>query len=410
MKEKAVGLWNRIATKENKQIAKNVLLILLVSRLFYIFIGCVTNSAFGNNITFAKMFLGGDADWYIKIAEKGYSLSGSIKPGDGQANWAFFPLFPVSIRLFKYIFFFLNYAQAGIFLSLIYVYIMGIFLVKTVRLYKPDRLGYFAVVLVYMGPYSFYLHCVYSETLFMMLIAVFFYYLKKEKGNINNYWISAAAAMLASCTRIVGVILVFPLVLQMYLDLYEGRITFGKLDEEESIMISSWPVYTEDNNYSQDENAIETIKTAVRNIRNLRAEMNVAPSRKALVYIVSENENVRNIFANGKVFFATLGYASEVVIQSDKSGIPEDAVSTVIPDAVIYIPFAELVDIDKEIERLKKEEDKLHKEISRCNGMLNNEKFTSKAPQAKIDEEKAKLEKYSNMLAQVEERLATLSK
>ena len=162
MKEKAVGLWNRIATKENKQIAKNVLLILLVSRLFYIFIGCVTNSAFGNNITFAKMFLGGDADWYIKIAEKGYSLSGSIKPGDGQANWAFFPLFPVSIRLFKYIFFFLNYAQAGIFLSLIYVYIMGIFLVKTVRLYKPDRLGYFAVVLVYMGPYSFYLHCVYS--------------------------------------------------------------------------------------------------------------------------------------------------------------------------------------------------------------------------------------------------------
>lgn len=71
MKEKAVGLWNRIATKENKQIAKNVLLILLVSRLFYIFIGCVTNSAFGNNITFAKMFLGGDADWYIKIAEKG---------------------------------------------------------------------------------------------------------------------------------------------------------------------------------------------------------------------------------------------------------------------------------------------------------------------------------------------------
>ena len=229
MKEKAVGLWNRIATKENKQIAKNVLLILLVSRLFYIFIGCVTNSAFGNNITFAKMFLGGDADWYIKIAEKGYSLSGSIKPGDGQANWAFFPLFPVSIRLFKYIFFFLNYAQAGIFLSLIYVYIMGIFLVKTVRLYKPDRLGYFAVVLVYMGPYSFYLHCVYSETLFMMLIAVFFYYLKKEKGNINNYWISAAAAMLASCTRIVGVILVFPLVLQMYLDLYEGRITFGKL-------------------------------------------------------------------------------------------------------------------------------------------------------------------------------------
>ena len=160
--------------------------------------------------------------------------------------------------------------------------------------------------------------------------------------------------------------------LHPYMPFITEEIFCNIQDEEESIMISSWPVYTEDNNYSQDENAIETIKTAVRNIRNLRAEMNVAPSRKALVYIVSENENVRNIFANGKVFFATLGYASEVVIQSDKSGIPEDAVSTVIPDAVIYIPFAELVDIDKEIERLKKEEDKLHKEISRCNGMLNN--------------------------------------
>jgi len=146
--------------------------------------------------------------------------------------------------------------------------------------------------------------------------------------------------------------------LHPYMPFITEEIFCNIQDEEESIMISSWPVYTEDNNYSQDENAIETIKTAVRNIRNLRAEMNVAPSRKALVYIVSENENVRNIFANGKVFFATLGYASEVVIQSDKSGIPEDAVSTVIPDAVIYIPFAELVDIDKEIERLKKEEAK----------------------------------------------------
>ena len=181
-------------------------------------------------------------------------------------------------------------------------------------------------------------------------------------------------------------------------------------DEEESIMISSWPVYTEDNDYSEDENAIETIKTAVRNIRNVRAEMNVAPSRKALVYVVSENEDIRNIFDNGRVFFATLGYASDVKVQADKSGIPDDAVSTVIPGAVIYIPFAELVDIDKEIERLNKEKDKLHKEIARCNGMLNNEKFTSKAPQAKIDEEKAKLEKYSDMLAQVEERLKTLSK
>ena len=198
--------------------------------------------------------------------------------------------------------------------------------------------------------------------------------------------------------------------LHPYMPFITEEIFCNIQDEEESIMISSWPVYTEDNNYSEDENAIETIKTAVRNIRNVRAEMNVAPSRKALVYVVSEDEGIRSIFENGRVFFATLGYASDVKVQADKTDIPEDAVSTVIAGAVIYIPFAELVDIDKEIERLKKEEDKLHKEIARCNGMLNNEKFTSKAPQAKVDEEKAKLEKYSNMLAQVEERLATLSK
>ena len=198
--------------------------------------------------------------------------------------------------------------------------------------------------------------------------------------------------------------------LHPYMPFITEEIFCNIQDKEESIMISSWPVYKDEYSFADDENAIETIKTAVRNIRNLRAEMNVAPSRKAKVFVVSENEDIRDIFENGKVFFATLGYASEVVVQKDKAGIPDDAVSTVIPDAVIYIPFAELVDIDKEIERLKKEEGKLHGEIKRCNGMLNNEKFVSKAPQAKIDEEKAKLEKYTQMLAQVQERLQTLAK
>ena len=198
--------------------------------------------------------------------------------------------------------------------------------------------------------------------------------------------------------------------LHPYMPFITEEIFCNIQDEEESIMISSWPVYTEDNNYSEDENAIETIKEAVRNIRNLRADMNVAPSRKALVYVVTASEDVKNIFNNSLGFFGTLAYASEVKVQADKAGIPEDAVSTVIPDAVIYIPFAELVDIDKEIERLKKEEGRLQGEIKRCNGMLNNERFTSKAPKAKIDEEKAKLVKYTQMLEQVTERLATLSK
>ena len=198
--------------------------------------------------------------------------------------------------------------------------------------------------------------------------------------------------------------------LHPYMPFITEEIFCNIQDEEESIMFSSWPVYDEANNFAAEEKAIETIKEAVRNIRNLRADMNVAPSRKALVYVVTASEDVKNIFNNSLGFFGTLAYASEVKVQADKAGIPDDAVSTVIPDAVIYIPFAELVDVDKEIERLKKEEGRLQGEIKRCNGMLNNEKFTSKAPQAKIDEEKAKLVKYTQMLEQVTERLATLSK
>ena len=181
-------------------------------------------------------------------------------------------------------------------------------------------------------------------------------------------------------------------------------------DEEESIMISEWPAFKEEWNFAADEKAVETIKEAVRGIRAVRTELNVAPSKKAKVFVVSEQEEVRSIFENGKVFFATLGYASEVTIQSDKAGIDDDAVSTVIPAATIYMPFAELVDIEKEIERLEKEKVRLEGELKRVNGMLSNEKFVSKAPEAKIAEEKAKLEKYTNMMEQVTERLAQLKK
>ena len=198
--------------------------------------------------------------------------------------------------------------------------------------------------------------------------------------------------------------------LHPYMPFITEEIFCNIQDDEESIMISSWPVYDEKFNFPDEEVAIQTIKEAVRNIRNVRAQMNVAPSRKAKVYVVSEDALIRDIFENGRVFFATLAYASEVAVQSDKSGIPDDSVSAVIPGAVLYIRFAELVDIDKEIERLKKEEGRLNGEIKRCEGMLGNEKFISKAPQAKIDEEKAKLEKYQQMLAQVRERLQALTK
>lgn len=181
-------------------------------------------------------------------------------------------------------------------------------------------------------------------------------------------------------------------------------------DEEESIMVSQWPEYKEENHYEADEKAIETIKEAIRGIRNVRAEMNVVPSRKTQVYVVTTQAEMKQIFEEGKHFFASLAYASEVLICDNRDDIAEDAVSVVIANANIYIPFAELVDIKQELERLKKEESRLEGELNRVRGMLSNERFISKAPEAKIAEERAKLEKYTQMMDQVKERLEQLSK
>ena len=178
--------------------------------------------------------------------------------------------------------------------------------------------------------------------------------------------------------------------------------------EEETIMLAPWPEYTEEWNFAKEEADVETIKVLVKGIRNIRSEMNVPPSRKAKYFIVSPDENLCELFASHKDIYSQLISASEIDVQADKAGIPEDAVSVVIPNAVVYIPLEELVDMAKERERLEKEKAKLAKELARSNGMLNNEKFLSKAPQAKVDEEKAKLEKYKQMMEDVENRLAQL--
>ncbi len=196
--------------------------------------------------------------------------------------------------------------------------------------------------------------------------------------------------------------------LHPYMPFLTEEIYCSLQPEEESIMISTWPSYRDEWDFSKEEKDIETIKEAVRGIRNVRTQMNVAPSRKAKVYVVSENEGILASFEEGKLFFASLAYASEVAIQRDKQGIEEDAVSVVIPGATLYIPFAELVDIAKEICRLEKEEERLQGELARVNGMLNNEKFISKAPEAKIAQEKEKLGKYTQMMEQVQLRLRQL--
>ena len=233
------------------------------------------------------------------------------------------------------------------------------------------------------------------------------WYIEMVKPRLYNEEDTTKAAALFTLKKVLTISLKL---LHPYMPFITEEIFCSLQDEEESIMVSDWPVFEEAFDFKAEENEVEIIKNAVRNIRNLRADMNVPPSKKASVYVVSEKEEVRKVFEDARVFFATLGYASEVHVQADKAGIADDAVSTVIPDAVIYMPFAELVEVEKEIARLEKEAKRLEGEIKRAKGMLSNEKFISKAPAAKVEAEKEKLEKYTSMAAQVAERLSQLKK
>ena len=180
--------------------------------------------------------------------------------------------------------------------------------------------------------------------------------------------------------------------------------------EEESIMISNWPVYCKEWEDEQSEAKAELMKNLIRGIRNIRTEMNVAPSRKAVVYLVADDEATGAALEELIPAYQHMISASEVHVQADKTGIEDNAVSVVIDKATAYMPLADLVDFAKEKERLTKEKKKLEGELKRVNGMLGNEKFMSKAPEAKVAEERAKLEKYTAMMAKVEEELKALEK
>ncbi len=176
-------------------------------------------------------------------------------------------------------------------------------------------------------------------------------------------------------------------------------------DEEETIMRSEYPQYNEAFHFASESDEIGATKTAIKAIRNIRTEMNVQAGRKALVYAVSAHEDVRKQFEEGRAYFKTLGSASDLIIQADMAGIPETAVSVVVPRATLYMPLEDLVDFEKEIARLKKEREKLIKEIERVDSKLNNQGFMAKAPENVVAEERGKREKYSELLASVEEQL-----
>ena len=179
-------------------------------------------------------------------------------------------------------------------------------------------------------------------------------------------------------------------------------------EEEETIMLSRWPEYRKDWDFPEAEEAVEHVKDLVKGIRNTRAEMEVPPSKKAKVFIVTEEESLGSTFQTMQEAYRTLAGASEIKVQQNRDGIGKDAVSVVIPGAAVYLPLEDLVDFEKEKERLLKEKERLAKELSRSRGMLANEKFISKAPKAKVQEEKEKLEKYEKMMAQVQERFAQM--
>ncbi len=173
----------------------------------------------------------------------------------------------------------------------------------------------------------------------------------------------------------------------------------------ESIMISDFPVYNEALKNEQAEAEMQMIMDSIKGIRNIRNEMNVPPSKKSTVYIVTENTEV---FAAGKAFYTKLASANEVLVQKDKSGVPENAVSVAVPGAEILLPLDELVDKEKELARLTKEKERLEGEIKRVEGKLNNKGFTDKAPASVVEEERKKGEKYKAMLETVLESLAKL--
>ncbi|MBP5159363.1 MAG: valine--tRNA ligase [Lachnospiraceae bacterium] len=184
----------------------------------------------------------------------------------------------------------------------------------------------------------------------------------------------------------------------------------GSKFENESIMISNWPKFDPSFVFEKEEETVELVKDAVRGVRNIRTEMNVANSRKASIYIVSDSEKIRSDFERSKVFFSSLAGASDVTIQEGTEGIDPDAVSAVLHGATLYIPFADLVDIEKEIERLTKEKTRLEGELKRSNGMLSNPSFVDKAPKEKLEAEREKLKKYTDMYEKVKERLEHFSK
>ncbi len=178
-------------------------------------------------------------------------------------------------------------------------------------------------------------------------------------------------------------------------------------NNDESIMISSWPQYSEEFNFAKEEKQIEKIKQIIIGIRNIRTNMNVHPAKKSTLIFVTEND--KEMIIDSQEFIKKLGFADKIIVQGNKNNIPQNAMSVLSEELEVYLPFDELVDIEEEKKRLQGEKQKLEAEVERASKMLSNPGFVNKAPENKIKEEKEKLERYKQMLENVEERLSKLA-
>ena len=175
----------------------------------------------------------------------------------------------------------------------------------------------------------------------------------------------------------------------------------------ESIMIEQWPLYRSDFSFKAEEIAMESIMGAIRSVRNRRAEMNVPPSKKSTLYIVTTKKDV---FSQGVAFISKLAYAEQVIVCDKEPDGFEDMVSCVTSDAAMFIPMSELIDFEKELERIDKEMAKAQKDLAMVEGKLNNQGFLAKAPEAVVANEQTKAEKARNLISQLEDAKKRLQK
>ena len=177
-------------------------------------------------------------------------------------------------------------------------------------------------------------------------------------------------------------------------------------NNDESIMISTYPEYSKDLEFKDEEQAVEELKEVITGIRNARAKMNVHPSKKSKLIFVTKK--YANIIKESEEFLKKLGFGEEIEIRENKENIPQNAVSIVSSNLELFIPFEDLVDIKEEIERLEKEKAKVLVEKEKTDKMLSNPGFVAKAPAAKVEEEKEKQAKFNEMIKTIEERIAGL--